>query len=144
MTHLKFSTKPFQGGINNLFEDIVAGIPDLFNHEIKGTVPVNIRETGNSYLLEVIAPGFNKTDFKVNLDQNLLTISAEKQPETELPKGVKQIRKEFEYRTFKRTFTVDDKIDSENIEASYVNGVLTLNLPKKETVKASAKEIMIK
>ena len=144
MTHFKFSTKPFQGGINNLFEDIVAGIPDLFNPEVKGTVPVNIRETENNYLLEVIAPGFNKTDFNVNLDQNLLTISAGKQTETELPKGVKQIRKEFEYRTFKRTFTVDDKIDSENIEASYVNGVLTLNLPKKETVKASAKEIMIK
>ena len=59
-------------------------------------------------------------------------------------KDEKQIRKEYNYRSFKRSFTVDEKVDSEKIEAKYVNGVLTLNLPRKEEVKASAKEILVK
>jgi HSP20 family protein len=56
----------------------------------------------------------------------------------------KQIRNEYGYSSFKRSFTIDSTIDATNIDASYINGVLTLNLPKKEVVKASAKEIIIK
>ena len=56
----------------------------------------------------------------------------------------KQIRNEYSYRSFKRSFTLDEKIDATNIEASYINGVLTLNLPKKEVVKVSATEIVVK
>jgi len=56
----------------------------------------------------------------------------------------KVIRREFRQRSFKRSFTIDEKIDATNIDANYVNGVLTLNLPKKEEVKASATEITIK
>ena len=89
-----------------------------------------------------MAPGFEKTDFKVNIDQDILTISAEKQEETK-NENDKQIRKEYSYRSFKRSFTLDEKIDASGIEAKYVNGVLTLNLPKKEQVKASAQEITI-
>jgi HSP20 family protein len=93
--------------------------------------------------LEVIAPGFEKTDFNINLDQNLLTISAEKKDDVK-QENEKQIRREYSYRSFKRSFTLDEKIDATNIEASYINGVLTLNLPKKEVVKAKATEITIK
>ena len=57
--------------------------------------------------------------------------------------NVKQIRKEYTVRSFKRSFTIDEKVDTNSIEAKYVNGVLTLNLPKKEQVKASAQEITI-
>ncbi|MEI2737455.1 MAG: Hsp20/alpha crystallin family protein [Chitinophagaceae bacterium] len=109
----------------------------------RDSVPVNVKETEKGYLLEVVAPGFEKADFKVNLNQNLLTISAEKKEELKEEKE-KQIRREYSYRSFKRSFTLDEKIDATNIEASYVNGVLTLNLPKKEEVKASATEIVIK
>jgi HSP20 family protein len=93
-------------------------------------------------VLEVIAPGFQKEDFKVNLDNNTLTISAEKKEETE-NKNEKFIRKEFKQQSFKRSFTIDENIDAESISAKYVNGVLTLNLAKKQEVKPSVKEISI-
>ena len=91
----------------------------------------------------MVAPGFEKNDFNVNLEKNILTVSAERKSEAE-NKDEKQIRKEYSYRSFKRSFTIDEKVDSEKIEAKYVNGVLTLNLPRKEEVKASAKEISVK
>ena len=148
MTNVKFNSKPFTGTFNNLVDDLFAELPVLFkndfnNVERKGFVPVNVKETEKGYLLEVVAPGFEKADFKVNLNQNLLTISAEKKEELKEEKE-KQIRREYSYRSFKRSFTLDEKIDATNIEASFVNGVLTLNLPKKEEVKASATEIVIK
>ena len=98
--------------------------------------------------MEVVAPGFDKADFKVNVDQNLLTIAAEKKTESkendEAGKKEKQIRREYSYKSFKRTFTIDEQVDATNIDASYVNGILTLNLPKKEEVKAAVTEIKIK
>ena len=148
MTNVKFNSKPFEGSFNTLVDDLLSELPGLFKNEFnnverKGFIPVNVKETDKSYQLEVVAPGFEKTDFKVNLDQNLLTISAEKKDEVK-QENQKQIRREYSYRSFKRSFTIDEKIDATNIEASYINGVLTLNLPKKEVVKASATEIIIK
>ncbi len=148
MTQVNFSRKPFEGTFNNLVDDLFTELPALFKTEFnqpnrKGFVPVNVKETEKSYQLEVIAPGFEKTDFKINLDQNLLTVSVEKKDEVK-DENQKQIRREYSYRSFKRSFTLDEKIDATNIEASYINGVLTLNLPKKEVVKASATEISIK
>jgi HSP20 family protein len=92
--------------------------------------------------LEVVAPGFQKEDFKINLDNNTLTISAEKKEETE-NQNEKFIRKEYKQQSFKRSFTIDENVDAENISAKYVNGVLTLNLAKKQEVKPSVKEISI-
>ena len=148
MTNVKFNRKPFEGSFNTLVDDLFTELPALFktdfnNIDRKGFVPVNVKETDKSYQLDVVAPGFDKADFKVNLDQNLLTISAEKKND-EMKENEKQIRREYSYRSFKRSFTLDEKIDATNIEASYINGVLTLNLPKKEVVKAAATEIVIK
>lgn len=148
MTHVKFNRKPFEGTFNTFVDDLITELPALFktefnNGERKGFIPVNVKESEKSYQLEVVAPGFEKTDFIVNLDQNLLTISAEKKEEVKEAND-KQIRREYSFRSFKRSFTLDEKIDATNIDASYVNGVLTLNLPKKETVKASATKIVIK
>lgn len=148
MTNVKFNRKPFEGSFNTLVDDLFTELPALFktdfnNVDRKGFVPVNVKETDKSYQLDVVAPGFDKADFKVNLDQNLLSISAEKKND-EIKENEKQIRREYSYRSFKRSFTLDEKIDATNIEASYINGVLTLNLPKKEVVKASATEIVIK
>jgi HSP20 family protein len=150
MTHVRFNRKPFEGSFNTLVDDLVTELPVLFKNQVqsqwKGFAPVNISELENSYQLELIAPGFEKSDFKVNLDKQVLTISVEKkQPsDTELVNNKKVIRKEYAYRSFKRSFTIDEKIDESGIEAQYVNGVLTLNLPKKENVKQSAKEINIR
>jgi HSP20 family protein len=148
MTNVKFNRKPFEGTFNTLVDDLFTELPAFFKNEFnnverKGSVPVNVKETDKSYLIEVVAPGFEKTDFSVNLDQDLLTIAAEKKEEVQ-EENHKLIRREYSYRSFKRSFTVDDKVDATNIEASYVNGVLTLNLPKKEVVKAAATKIVIK
>jgi HSP20 family protein len=144
MTHVKFSHRPFEKSFNNLMDDLFSELPVLYKNgsNQSGFVPVNIKDREKSYQVEVVAPGFEKNDFKVNLDQDILTISAEKKDETK-NENEKQIRREYSYRSFKRSFTIDEKIDATGIEAKYVNGVLTLNLPKKEQVKASAQEITI-
>lgn len=144
MTHVKFNHKPFEGTFNNLVDDLFAEFPVLYKNEQnwKGTVPVNIKETDKNYSIEIVAPGFEKTDFKVSLEQQLLTISADKKNEVKF-ENEKQIRSEYSYRSFKRSFTLDEKTDGTKIDAKYVNGVLTLNLPKKEEVKPAVKEINI-
>ena len=153
MTHVKFNNRPFERSINNMVDELIGGLPVLFNDGYnsfskQSFVPVNIKETGAGYSVEVIAPGIDKSDFKVQLDDNILTISAEKKNEvkndSDSHRSEKQIRKEYSYRSFKRSFTIDEKIDATGIEASYVNGVLTLNLPKKTEVREAAKEITIK
>ena len=148
MTNVKFNRRPFEGTFNNLVDDLFFELPVLFKNEFnngnrKGFTPVNVKETERTYELEVVAPGFEKTDFIINLDQSLLTISVEKKDEVS-KENEKQIRREYSYRSFKRSFTLDEKIDATNIDASYINGVLTLNLPKKEAVKVSATKIVIK
>lgn len=148
MAYVKFNSRPFEGTFNNLVDDLFTELPVLFkndfnNAERKGTIPVNVKETEKSYQIEVVAPGFEKSDFKVNMEQDLLTISADKRSEVK-DENEKHIRREYSFGSFKRSFTLDEKIDATNIEASYVNGVLTLNLPKKVAVKASATEIIIK
>ena len=147
MAYVQFNRKPFEGSFSNFVDDLFTELPVMlnngFNNSVrKDSVPVNVKETAVSYELEVVAPGFEKADFKVNLEQQLLTISAEKQA-TETSETEKQIRKEYSFRSYKRSFTLDDKIDATKIEAYYINGILRLNLPKLVTVKAS-KAIEIK
>jgi HSP20 family protein len=153
MISVKLNRTPFDKNLSHYVDGFLNELPALFKNdfngiETKNSAPVNVKETENSFQLEVIAPGFEKTDFTINLDQNLLTIAAEKKNEvkednTKAETG-KEIRNEYTYRSFKRTFTLNEKIDATAIEASYVNGVLTLNLPKKAEVKAAVKEISIK
>ena len=144
MLSVKLNRKPFDGLMDGFWNDL----PSMFKqdlNELEGrySVPVNVKESEKGYQLEVVAPGFEKTDFSINLDQQLLTISGERKTEVNEEKE-KQVRREYSYRSFKRSFTIDEKIDATQIEASYVNGVLILTLPKKEEVKAAKKEITIK
>jgi HSP20 family protein len=149
MTQVKFSRRPFETSFNSLVDDILNEMPAVFKNgnqsqQWKGFAPVNIKETEKSYSIDVAAPGFDKADFKVNLDQDVLTISAEKKEEVKSEnEKEKEIRREFSSRSFKRSFTLDEKINADGIEAKYVNGVLTLNLPKKEEVKSASKDISI-
>jgi HSP20 family protein len=151
MTLVKFN-RPANRGFNNLVDDFFNEFPTLFNEGFNksawnGFVPVNVKESNGAYLLEVVAPGFEKNDFKVNVDANILTVSVEKKIEDKNEPGTgepeRQVRNEYHYRSFKRSFTLDEKIDASKIDAKYVNGVLTLNLPKKAEVKEAAKEITI-
>jgi HSP20 family protein len=128
--------------LDHVFSEVPVLYKNDFNPQSAGSVPVNITENEKQYQIDVVAPGFEKADFKINLEQNILTISLEKKEE-QVQEGTKQIRKEYQFRSFKRSFTLDDKIDAAGIEAKYVNGILTLNLPKKEEVKAAVKDISI-
>ena len=92
--------------------------------------------------MNLVAPGLKKEDFKVNLEKDLLTISYEKKTENE-NNDYKTHRREFNVTNFKRSFRVDDVVNSETIQAKYEDGILKLYLPKKEEVKALPKEINI-
>lgn len=109
---------------------------DLFVPTFKGTAPaVNVVENENGFRVEVAAPGFQKTDFKLNLDGNRLTISSEKEQKEE-EKLEKYTRREFSYASFQRAFTLPNSVDTEKISATYQDGILTVELPRKEEAKA--------
>jgi HSP20 family protein len=98
------------------------------------TIPaVNIKETETDFKIEVAAPGLKKEDIKVELENGVLTISAENKTEKEeADKDGRYTRREFSYSSFKRSFTVnEDSVDADKIEGKYENGVLNLQLPKK-------------
>jgi len=100
------------------------------------TVPaVNIKENGDTFEVEVAAPGMTKEDFKITLDGNLLTISSAKEEQHEEQKD-NYTRREFSYQSFQRSFELQkDVVDQDNIEARYDNGMLKLTIPKKEEAK---------
>ncbi len=122
---------------------------DLFNRnltnwgpsnysDVNSTLPaVNIKETKDSYEVEMAAPGMKKEDFKIELDRNILTISSEKTEEhEENGEDEKYSRKEFSYQSFQRSFNLPKEVvDEEKIKAEYKNGVLHLVIPKKEEAK---------
>ena len=147
MTLVKLKHKPFEQNFNNWMDDFFAPIASInrFNEQrptFKTSVPVNVRELENGYQLDVVAPGFEKEAFQIQMDKNLLTISAEVKKEEDETSN-KSVRNEYRFTSFKRSFTIDETIDAENIVASYNNGVLTLNLPKKAVVKPATKNITI-
>ena len=143
MTVVRFKNRPNgNAAFNNLLSDVFPQFPSLYKEDLRQAVPVNIRENEKEYLLDVVAPGLNKEDFKIDLENNLLTIAVEKKEES-VNEGEKKVRTEYKFQSFKRSFTLDEKINAEGISAQYVNGILTLNLPKKEEVKIQAKQITI-
>ncbi len=135
-------SRSFDGLMNELFNELPATFGKAMREDVLNFPPVNIVEKTNGYHIELAAPGFEKADFNIKLDGKLLTISVEKK-EQSLAENEKMIRKEFGYKAFKRSFTVDEKIDASGISAKYENGILKLDLPKKEEVKKDAKEITI-
>jgi len=104
---------------------------------------VNIQETDDNFMVEVAAPGKTRDDFNIELDNDILTISSEEKKETETTeKNGKYTRKEFSYSNFKRAFSLPETVQNEKISASYENGVLHINLPKKEEAKVQAKRMI--
>jgi HSP20 family protein len=108
--------------------------------------PVNIKETGSSYELHVVAPGLKKEDFKLNIEKNTLHISYEHK-EKEQNQGEqndeKWLRSEFKTRSFKRSFNLNEKVDADKISARYEDGVLYITLPKKEVSEPAVHEIHV-
>ena len=104
---------------------------------------VNITETKKEYQVALAAPGMKKSDFKIDVDGNMLTISSEKEDSTE-EKDKKFTRKEYSYSSFCRSFTLPDEVNKEKIEANYDNGVLKIALPRMEAAPSTSKKIQIK
>ncbi|HET8753969.1 MAG TPA: Hsp20/alpha crystallin family protein [Salinimicrobium sp.] len=113
-------------------------------NQVGTSIPaVNIQENDDNFLVEVAAPGKSKEAFKIELDNDVLTISAEEKKENEnTSENGKYTRKEFSYSTFKRAFSLPDSVDSEKIQAAYKNGVLEITLPKREEAKVQAKRMI--
>jgi HSP20 family protein len=132
----------------SVFDEFFTPWNDMFLNDWNKmlTVPaVNIKETMNDYRIAVAAPGLKKTDFKINVDGNLLNISAEIE-ETKEEKEERYTRNEYNYSSFSRSFTLPLEVNKEKIDATYENGVLTLVLPKKEEAKKTivSKNINVK
>jgi HSP20 family protein len=107
------------------------------------TVPaVNVEETDKEFHIEVAAPGLEKDDLKIAVNEGVLTISSEKKTEKE-EKNDKYIRREFGYNAFARSFTLPDDTNVDKIVASHKNGVLQLTIPKAEVKVIPSKEIKI-
>lgn len=105
---------------------------------------VNITEEKNEYMVALAAPGMKKDDFRIDMEGNMLTISSEKE-ETKEEKDKKFTRKEYNFSSFSRSFTLPDEVDKQKIEAKYEEGVLKIRLPFNEEVKKPfAKQIAIK
>jgi len=121
---------------------------DFFTEDWKQhrRVPVNISETDDAYQLAVVAPGLQKEDLKIQVNDNILTISFEKaevNKEESTANNPKVLREEFKLHSFKRSFKLGEKVDAEKIAARYENGILNLDISKKEQVKAANKFIDI-
>ena len=100
------------------------------------TIPsVNIKENADAFMVEVAAPGFEKGDFKIELNLNTLSISSEKKVENETREGEVFTKREFSYQSFSRSFTLPQIADGDRIEANYQNGILTVLIPKREEAK---------
>lgn len=132
----------FQDNLNRFFNDDFWGFNGL-NHQLN--VPVNLRETDKKYEMSLIAPGLRKEDFKLNVTDELLTISYEQKDEhQEENKNEGWLRKEYKMQSFIRNFRLDDSVDVNKISASYDNGILHLSLPKKENARKLSKAIEVK
>lgn len=120
--------------IDDLFNN---DLPSVFNSNFNTgmTMPkVNIRETAESYIVEMAVPGLKKSDFNIDLDNQMLSISTEIREENE-QKDDHFTRREFGYSSFKRTFSLPETVNEDKIEAKYQDGILNIYLPKKEEAK---------
>lgn len=150
---LKTGRKTNSNGFRN-FPTFSSWIDELVNDTLdtemvsnfnKGmTIPaVNVIEHDANFELEVAAPGFKKSDFKIDVDKEVLTISSERKTENEETTD-KFTRREFGYSTFKRTFQLPKSVNKENISANYTDGILKINLPKiEEAIDKGIKQIEI-
>lgn len=103
----------------------------------------NIKESAKDYQIDLAAPGLTRNDFKVSVENQMLSISAEKSDEKE-EKDVDYSRREFSYNSFCRSFQLPENSKADKIDARYENGILKVIIPKKEiTVEKAAKQIAV-
>lgn len=140
MTTLRFN-QPTLKTLDSFLDNLISDLPVVKNNSMNFPA-VNIVETNDAYELEFNVPGRKKDDFKITVDKNIITVSFEKKEENK-EEGKQFIKREFVMQSFTRSFTLDEKINADDINAKYENGLLLLTLPKKEEVKVLPKEISI-
>ena len=132
--------------ISGLLDDIFQG-GSLYGRGMdlrSGMRPVtNIRETDKAFVVQLVVPGMQKEDFKVNVDQRLLTISGEHKEDVQQETG-KWIRREFEQSAFRKSFMLNEQVDAAGITAAYNNGILEVTLPKKECAHPAVQVVEVK
>ena len=130
---------------NQSFQTWSNWIDDFFNKDLQSvftsnfntgiSLPkVNIKETADAYWVEMAVPGLQKNDFQIDLDNQVLSIAADINTANE-EKEITYTRREYGYSSFKRTFSLPETVDEEQINASYKEGILNIHLPKKEEAK---------
>ena len=141
---------PKNGGLANVnsasnFPTWSNWIDDIFNRDLPSvftsnfntgiTLPkVNIKETSDAFVVDMAVPGLKKSDFHIDLDNQVLSISTEMKEENE-HKEENFTRREYGYSSFKRTFSLPESVDENKIDARYKDGILSIHLPKKEEAK---------
>ncbi|WP_282035694.1 Hsp20/alpha crystallin family protein [Saccharicrinis aurantiacus] len=134
-----------QRGLDSMLNEFMGGdffmTPQGMYSGNKSVPAANIYEDENSYSIELAAPGLKKEDFSIEFNNGLLSISASVEENTQ--EGRKQTLREFNYSSFKKSFKVaKQKVDDSSIEAEYLNGVLSVLLPKKEEAKMKPKRVI--
>lgn len=124
-----------QFSLDKFFDEVLGNFEGVFGRDmnpISHSMPhVNVIDGDASYGLEIAAPGRSKSDFIISLEKNILTIGTkEKEEAKETEKEDKFIRKEFLKQSLKRSFNLPENVDKENISAKYINGILSLEIPK--------------
>lgn len=143
MTQTKFITRPYGNRFNGVFNSLLADMERSFGQAVQQpyTAPVNIAETADAFHLELLAPGRSKEAFTLNIEDGHLVI-AYKAPE-ETANSIQFARKEFTLPSFSRSFFLDDKVNTDGIQAKYEQGILKVLLPKKAEAQAVQKQISI-
>jgi HSP20 family protein len=145
MTLVKFNNKSDNAllpGFSDVFDSIFNDT--FFNDRMVARVPaVNISETENNYHVELAAPGLKKEDFKLSLERSNLTISVEQTSENQ-DNQKNYSKREYSYSSFVRSFTLPESADDSQIDATYTDGVLRINIAKREEAKAVRRQIEIK
>ena len=137
-TLTKRSYRPFY--MSNLFD---GDFFPAFQNRTSSLPAVNIREDEKQYSLELAVPGMDKKDLRIDISEDVLTISSESKKESEESRNGYS-KKEFSYSTFTRSFYLPENVDREKIEAGYREGILTVGLPKMEEEKSKvARQISI-
>jgi HSP20 family protein len=129
-------------GFNDVFESIFNDT--FFSDRMVARVPaVNISESENNYHVELAAPGLQKEDFKLNLERNQLTISVERSLDNQ-DNQKNYSKREYSYSSFVRSFTLPESADDSQINASYIDGILRIDIAKREEAKVLRRQIEIK
>ena len=127
--------------ITSLFDDYVNQDWDFKVSSSAGTPAANIKELDNQFEIDLAVPGKKKSDFEIEVEEGLLSISSSME-EDQVTEKAKFTRREFSYNSFKRTFTIPDSVDPSNIEAHYSEGVLKLSLPKRKEALPQPKKLI--